>query len=184
MSPSLVVLLNSITLFKSTDSQARPNNECTTNAVGKGPVASPDTAHNFLRSKELAFSADNAPTPSNYTKTFGNLKAAIQTNGYLGYAALETYDTNACAAKCTATAGCQGINIYFERDPSKLPGPSCANPPSTTVIKCTLWGVHVTEENATNLGQKNNDFMIAVAGSNGYNREANGILHNNAYVRL
>ncbi|KAF2641886.1 hypothetical protein P280DRAFT_516900 [Massarina eburnea CBS 473.64] len=147
----------------------RRDNNCTLNLLGKGPVASPDTVYGFLNSQELASSANNAPTPSNYTQSFKNMKAATQADNYLGFVYLDSYDTNTCASNCTATPGCQGINIFFERDPSKGPSPSCTDPPSTTTIKCTLWGVGVTEKNAVNTGQTSSGFTIAMAGSNGYN---------------
>lgn len=84
---------------------------------------------------------------------------------------LKTYDVNACAAKCNAIANCVSINIYFERDPSVNPGSGdsgCANPSSTTNIKCTFWGGPVNAENAINKGQWRNNFQVVIAGSNGY----------------
>jgi hypothetical protein len=55
----------------------------------------------------------------------------------------------------------------FERDPSVVPADSCANPASTTVIKCVLWGSPITAETAVNTGQWRNGFQVVIAGSNG-----------------
>jgi hypothetical protein len=80
-------------------------------------------------------------------------------------------DTQTCANKCNAINGCMAINIYFERDPTVDPGngnSGCANPASTTNIKCVFWGGPVTSDNALNAGQYRNQFQVVVAGSNGY----------------
>ena len=58
--------------------------------------------------------------------------------------------------------------MYIERDPSVDPNKdNCPNPPSTTNFKCTLWGVPVTVEEATNKGQYRDDFQVVITGSNG-----------------
>lgn len=88
--------------------------------------------------------------------------------GYLGFYTLQTYDTNACATKCNAVNGCVSFNLYFERDPTVNPGGGCLNPPSTTTIKCVLWGGPVTTGNTVNTGQPREQFVVAIAGSNGY----------------
>lgn len=76
---------------------------------------------------------------------------------------------NACAAACNKINGCISINIYFERDPTVNPdSPICANPPSTTNIKCVFWGGPVTLSSATNTGQYRDQFQVVIAGSNGY----------------
>lgn len=91
--------------------------------------------------------------------------------GYLGYTTLQTYDSQACANKCNKINGCISFNIYFERDPTVDPGTGnsgCANPPSTTQIKCVFWGGPVDTDNALNVGQWRNQFQVVIAGSNGY----------------
>jgi hypothetical protein len=78
---------------------------------------------------------------------------------------------NLCAAKCNAINGCISINVLYERSPSLEPGTGdsgCANPSSTTLIKCVFWGGPVNNENAVNRGQWRNKFQVAIAGSNGY----------------
>ena len=87
---------------------------------------------------------------------------------YLTFVTLDKYEPLSCAAYCDKTNGCSAFNIYFERDPSKTPNAEdCPNPPSTTNIKCALWGNVVTSQQATNTGQWRNDFQIVVAGSSG-----------------
>lgn len=56
----------------------------------------------------------------------------------MGFTLLTSYDTASCAAQCDAIAGCQGINIAFERSPLVDPGTGCTNPPSTTLIKVSF----------------------------------------------
>ena len=60
------------------------------------------------------------------------------------------------------------FNIYFERGPTVAPGGSCLNPPSTTTIKCALWGGPVSAGDAVNTGQPREQFKVVIAGSNGY----------------
>lgn len=89
----------------------------------------------------------------------------------MGYTTLQSYDVNTCANKCNAINGCVAINIYFERDPSVDPGSGssgCANPSSTTNIKCVFWGGPVSKDNALNAGQFRNQFQVVITGSNGY----------------
>ncbi|KAF2689714.1 hypothetical protein K458DRAFT_400407 [Lentithecium fluviatile CBS 122367] len=127
-----------------------------------------DPAESFQADNELAQVALSASTPSGYTQTFSNKKAASQANGYMGYTLLSSYDTTTCANKCNQALGCQGFNIYFERSPSIVPAPSCPNPPGTPNIFCVLWGGPVTEETARNDGQWRDQFHVVIAGSNGY----------------
>lgn len=91
--------------------------------------------------------------------------------GYLGFINLKTYDSAACAAQCNSVDGCIAVNLFFERDPSVDPGTGnsgCANPRSTTSIKCVMWGGPVNAANALNVGQLRNQFQVVIAGSNGY----------------
>jgi hypothetical protein len=91
-------------------------------------------------------------------------------NQYLGVALLTSYDVNACSAKCNAIKGCNSFNLYHERDPSQEPGTgnTCANPCSTTNIKCAFFSGSVSASDATNKGQFRNKFHVVIAGSNGY----------------
>lgn len=144
---------------------------CTAMPLGKGPVPTPDSVSEFLQSDELSSPANNAPTPSNYTQSFKNLHGSSTANNYLGYITLDSYDINACASNCTSQSDCQAINIFFERDPTLDVGPECQNPPSTTTIKCVFWGSAVAEQNTQNEGYHNYEFVVAIAGSNGYCNE-------------
>ena len=113
-------------------------------------------------------SANDAAQPDGYTTVFQNTNAAVNAPEYLTYVTLDQYEPASCAAYCDKTAGCSAFNIYFERDPSKTPNAKdCPNPPSTTNIKCALWGNAITKQQATNTGQWRDDFQIVIAGSNG-----------------
>jgi hypothetical protein len=144
------------------------NGNCSKLPQGKGPTISPDTPTAFASSEELAASANDAPLPANYTQSFKNLNASSSGADYLGYINMDSYDTNACAANCTAKDDCQSINIFFERDPTLEVGTDCPNPPSTTTIKCAFWGSGVNKANTKNDGFQNKAFVVAIAGSNGY----------------
>ncbi|KEQ68814.1 hypothetical protein M436DRAFT_16524, partial [Aureobasidium namibiae CBS 147.97] len=135
---------------------------------GYGPVPAPDTPSAFLSYSSFVAAATGAPVPSGYTQQFSNLQASSGAYGYLGFYTLQTYDTNACATKCNAVSGCVSFNLYFERDPTVNPGGDCLNPPSTTTIKCALWGGPVTAGNTVNTGQPRGQFVVVIAGSNGY----------------
>lgn len=146
-----------------------PGNICKQLPAGQGPVPYPDTPADFLNFSDFSDAATNAGTPVGYQKTFTNLKAANNANGYLGYSTFSTYDVVGCSQKCNSIVGCQAFNIYYERDPKVEPGSgdNCSNPPSTTTIKCSFWGGPVTQQNAVNAGQWRKNFQIAIAGSNG-----------------
>ncbi|KAK8119239.1 uncharacterized protein PG998_003865 [Apiospora kogelbergensis] len=141
---------------------------CQTQPVGAGPVPSPDTASAFLSYAAFASQASAAPVPSGYTQAFSNIAASSSAYGYMGYTTLQSYDTALCASKCDAISGCSAINIYFERDPTVEPADACANPASTTNIKCVFWGGPVSKDNSKNAGQWRNKFQVVIAGSNGY----------------
>lgn len=75
------------------------------------------------------------------------------------------------------TPGCTGINLYFQRTPSVTPDADCANPASTTSIKCALYASTITltggsvayEEAIGPEDAVGEAFMSVVAGSNAYN---------------
>ncbi|KEQ98104.1 hypothetical protein AUEXF2481DRAFT_468840 [Aureobasidium subglaciale EXF-2481] len=143
---------------------------CATQPLGASaaPTYSPDAASAFASATTFGIVASSAPTPSGYDQTFVNLAASNNAYGYLGFTTLQSYDTQACAAKCNKINGCMAINIYFERDPSLDPGANCPNPSSVTTIKCVFWGGNLDATNANGKGQYRQDFQILIAGSNGY----------------
>ncbi|KAF3040028.1 hypothetical protein E8E11_005906 [Didymella keratinophila] len=123
----------------------------------------------FLGNTSLYREALDAFTPENYTLVFQNMtNSTIQANGYLGYYVLSSYNTSECAQRCTDTIGCQAFNVYFERDPSLVPGPDCQNPPALLTTKCALWGGPISAGNALNAGQYRQLFHVVMSGSNGY----------------
>ncbi|KAI2615352.1 hypothetical protein GGR54DRAFT_650398 [Hypoxylon sp. NC1633] len=144
---------------------------CQANPTGAGPVPSPDTDSAFLAYAPFSTAASQAPTPTGYNGTFVNLQTRADAYGYLGFVTVTSYDTLGCADQCdNVWRGCQGFNIYFERDPVVAPARGCRDPPSTTNIKCVFWGGDVTTETATSTGAYVADFHVVVAGSNGYTR--------------
>jgi len=102
--------------------------------------------------------------------TFQNLHGATQQNGYLGYYTLNSYNTIFCQQKCDAADSCIAFNIYVERSPSLVPGPGCDNPPSTAVYKCSLYSLPISSVTATNTGQQQANFTVAITASNGYTK--------------
>ncbi|KAL1637898.1 hypothetical protein SLS56_000455 [Neofusicoccum ribis] len=136
--------------------------------------SSTDDAASFQSSSTYSSAASSAPCPSGYDKQFTALTGATTGSGYLTYYVLGSYDPSACAAKCDALDNCLGFNIFYERDPSVTPSDSCTNPASTTVIKCSVWGLPVSPSTATNVGQWSGPtdqwFHTVIAGSNGYNK--------------
>jgi hypothetical protein len=126
----------------------------------------PDTAADFLAYSAYSSAANNASTPSGYTKTFTNLNASNNADGYSGYTILSTYDVASCAAQCTTNTNCHAFNIFYERTPSPSSFNSTCS--STATIKCVFWNGPVTASNAVNTGSTQNNFEIVIAGSNGY----------------
>jgi hypothetical protein len=141
---------------------------CAPQPTGAGPVPTPDTASAFRAWGDFASEATRAAVPSGYAQVYQNLQGSSQALGYMGFSLMNTYDTQACADKCSSVLGCIGVNIYYERDPSVEPGSGCDDPPSTTAIKCVLWGGVLTQGGATNTGQWRDQFEVAIAGSNAY----------------
>lgn len=129
-----------------------------------------DTADDFKADPTIASIASNArSTPTGYFQNFKNLDGANSAMNYLGYTVLTTgYDVDYCASKCTNKPGCLAFNIYFERDPTLEPGPTCENPPAFANIKCSFWGTGLDATTATNKGQYRAAFQVAIAGSNAY----------------
>ncbi|PSK58746.1 hypothetical protein B9Z65_6761 [Elsinoe australis] len=146
-----------------------PAATCVPQPLGSGPVPVKDEPAEFLKDRRLSAAATRAEIPVGYVNTFTNLQASNNAYGYMGYTLLPSYNTTLCATTCTAIAGCQSFNLYFERNPSVDPNsPTCLNPPSTTNIKCVFWGGPATADNAVNTGQWRGKFHVVIAGSNGY----------------
>jgi hypothetical protein len=145
--------------------------------LGSGPVPHPDTAEAFISYEELSKAALTAHTPAGFENSFSNLGASIEgPKYYLGYYDLEEYSPSACADHCDGTHNCNTFDVFFERSPTVDPNPHCKNPPSSTLIKCSLWSLsskNVTAT-ATNNGQWRYDFRVVIGGSNGYVRKYEG----------
>ncbi|UPX12672.1 uncharacterized protein EKO05_0003213 [Ascochyta rabiei] len=153
----------------------RKRNACDLQPLGNGPSVSPDNAAAFSSATELSRIARTAGTPSGYQQSFMDQSGSSQQIGYLTYKTYQTYDVQGCADACDSEKYCLGFNIFFERDPSLEPGPNCPDPPSTTNIKCSLYGYPVALKAATNMGQWRQDFQVVIAGSNGYSKSNKGL---------
>lgn len=151
--------------------QVDTSQPCSQQPAGYGPVPSPNTDTAFAKNAAFAAAANNAKTPALYQRTFVNLNGseiADDTNVYMGFYEMKSYNPADCTAICDKTSGCVGTNLYFERSPALLPAAACPNPAGITLIKCALWGSPVSADKATNYGQWREQFHILIAGSNGY----------------
>ncbi|KAH0343596.1 hypothetical protein KCU83_g8814, partial [Aureobasidium melanogenum] len=131
------------------------------------------TAQSVVINPSVVYSAAAAQITDTVADTAGVATATAQVANQkrAACASQPTYDVNLCASKCNAITGCISINIYFEGDPTVDPGSGnsgCANPPSTTTIKCVFWGGPLSFSDAVNTGQWRNQFQVVIAGSNGY----------------
>ncbi|GAB7357499.1 hypothetical protein MBLNU459_g0033t1 [Dothideomycetes sp. NU459] len=150
---------------------------CSAEPAGAGPAISPDTADAFSASTELSDLATNAATPDCYLQAFSNKQGLPQGSYLLNTYTLDAYDPEACKQYCTDTTFCSGINIFFERWPTVMPAVGCANPASTTNIKCALYATTITvfgakdnfEQELGPLDESGESFKVVVAGSNAYN---------------
>ncbi|KAJ9669687.1 hypothetical protein H2201_000071 [Coniosporium apollinis] len=143
--------------------------------LGNGPTPSVDTPEAFSAYQDFSDIANSheAPHPrSPYKRTFVNKDGSTHQNGYLGLHTLSEYSPHLCEAKCDQKEGCVSFNIFFERNPKYTPNSECPNPPSTTNIKCTLWGFPIAAGSAVNKGQTRQQFKVVIAGSNGYTKPA------------
>ena len=136
---------------------------------GAGPIPKPDTPKAFLEYDAFEQTAAAAAAPPSFTRIFYNAKAAIETPDYLTYYTLDSYDVSACEDHCDNTDHCTTFNIFFERAPTVDPNEKCKDPPSTTLIKCSLYSS--PNGNVSNDGQYRSDFQVVIAGSNGYLRD-------------
>ncbi|TKX24502.1 hypothetical protein C1H76_3109 [Elsinoe australis] len=159
----------SLTTTTTATTTSKDPSACTPLPKGSGPVSTPDEAKTFLSDPQYDAISNTADTPQGYSLAFSSLHGATEGNGYLGYYTLKTYNTIQCQQYCDKTDGCQGFDVYLERDPTVNPAPACKNPASTTTIKCSLWGLQVSATTATNQGQWRYDFNVVITASNGYN---------------
>ncbi len=88
---------------------------CSPEPAGNYPTIMPDDPADFLANPNFASIANSAPTPPKFflVDGFHNLEASASDSSYLTYISspLSSYDTNACAAKCTSIHGCVSFNI-------------------------------------------------------------------------
>ncbi|KAF2680763.1 hypothetical protein K458DRAFT_310695 [Lentithecium fluviatile CBS 122367] len=148
-----------------------PLDPCAPQPAAYGPPTTPDTVEAFQKNPVYSKMALEAKTPTGYVQTFKNLSASVQSNSYLAYKILESYDVAGCAKYCDETDLCYGFNVFIERDPAWNPDQcSCTNPASIAQYKCSIFGSSVEKSAATNIGQWRDDFQVVIVGSNGYEK--------------
>ncbi|MCJ1249366.1 hypothetical protein MMC30_006589 [Trapelia coarctata] len=144
---------------------------CEPQPKGSGPLAYADTPEAFLADTNLQSLALNALAPAGYTQVFQNVQASLSASNYMGLYTIDKYDNALCQSICDQKDGCVAFNLYLERDPTLSANTiNCPNPPSTTNIKCTLWGSPISANEAKNTGQYRAKFHVVIAASNGYNK--------------
>ncbi|KAH7113902.1 hypothetical protein B0J11DRAFT_497392 [Dendryphion nanum] len=151
------------------DAIKRGDSNCPALPLGSGPAPNPDTVDSFLSNAFFIETSKTAKDPPGFANTYTNLNAANENKAtYLGYSLLDSYSPSACASFCKTKLGCTSFSIFFERAPSVNLGPLCPDPPSTTLIKCSLYSAAIHPQDATNKGQFRSKFQLVIAGNNGY----------------
>ncbi|KAF1350642.1 hypothetical protein BDV97DRAFT_151820 [Delphinella strobiligena] len=165
-----------------------PEDPCSPQPGGYGPVPSPDTVAAF--ESYAPFHAEASAAPSvvasseqgvEYTQVFRDLNASVNAASYIGLYTLTSYNTTECASLCDKTNLCTSFNLYIERDPSVNPSANdstastvwgywCPDPASITNYKCTLWGSSLDSSEAVNYGEYREQFHTVITASNGYDK--------------
>ncbi|KAF2149659.1 hypothetical protein K461DRAFT_205335, partial [Myriangium duriaei CBS 260.36] len=144
---------------------------CPAQSYAYGYTPSNNTALGFSLDANLGAISVNAMAPAGYTRTAnllsGSILAPLQ---YQTYTELSAYNVTACANYCNNWGGCAAFNIYFERLPSQIPGPSCPNPAASVAVKCALYSSTVTASQANNFGEFRSQFIDLITGSNVYTK--------------
>ncbi|ENI01868.1 hypothetical protein COCC4DRAFT_147315 [Bipolaris maydis ATCC 48331] len=144
--------------------------DCEVQPSGYGPVPKYDNMRGFSYSSEIRHAAENAPIPPGYIESFVSANGSFVGSHYLGHYELKSFDTLE-GTESGHDQICQGFNTYFERAPAIRLGPGCRESASRTIIKCALWGESLRIEGAKNIGYREWDFDVVIAGSNGYSLE-------------
>jgi hypothetical protein len=153
-------------------------------------ISAPNTATNGVHYYNIATLPQGA---SGSSQVFKNLNGAANAAGYLGYYTYSNYDVQGCLQACEQQASnaangnqCVAFNIYIERDPSLSPNAvACPNPAPILNFKCSLYSLPLSPSSATNTGQFQDSFQVAIIGSNGYNKvtSAQAIVVSNTYAQ-
>lgn len=142
---------------------------CALQPVFQTGVSLASGAQAFMADAEINAVAAVAVAPSGFDWIFANFMATVEFQGYLGSTTLVDYDVEICAAKCKNTDKCNSFNLYWQRDPSLLPGFGCADPEPIYSVRCALYSVVFDVETPIdNYGQWETSFAVVVAASNGY----------------
>lgn len=154
--------------------------------TGNAPQVSPDTVAAFVGDSDFsaAATAAGASPPANFDVVDGwiDLDGSASAPGYLTYiqSQLTSYDADFCADYCAGISGCASFVIYYERDAQlvnpntgtpddSLGCPGTATSSSITNIKCAFYSAFLDASQATNTGQYQDEFQVAIAGSTAFN---------------
>ncbi|KAK2614699.1 hypothetical protein N8I77_001504 [Diaporthe amygdali] len=149
------------------------NGICSPERIGAGPRPEVDTPEEFLNFTTLFATARIASTPLGYKLVGQALNGSMYGKVFQGLYYLDEYNPALCASECNEIEDCSAFNVYYERDPTISPSYNgCPNPPSTTNIKCVLWGQSINTDISLNWGEDRCDFKVVVAGSNCYIKQA------------
>lgn len=181
---SIAVLLSTAT---ATPLVKRSEPTACINQVGNAPHVDTDTVAGFHSNTAFsaAASAAAASPPAFYDVAEGwvGLQGSASAPGYLTYIQdqLTSYDAGFCADYCAnKISGCASFVIYYEHDAQTvnpntrtpdvaLGCPGLAASPSVTLVKCAFYSAFLDVSQATNKGQYQGEFQVAIAGSTAFN---------------
>ncbi|RPB22093.1 hypothetical protein L211DRAFT_885774 [Terfezia boudieri ATCC MYA-4762] len=140
------------------------NSEIITDAVDQ---TISNTPSKLKRDNEHKKRYTTLPLPVGWFYAFKNLNGATETSSYMTYKILPASTPNLAQAGadfCQSVVGCTFFNIYTEKF-----GPN----PADKVIKCSLYSLPSSADQATNVGQWRDGYLVTISGSWGFSR----ILH-------
>ncbi|EDU48846.1 hypothetical protein PtrSN002B_002018 [Pyrenophora tritici-repentis] len=150
---------------------------CASNGPSTAPEPVVNTLDGFKNEKLYTHISKIVRNVPGYEAVITAADCAIASPKYMTYISLKHYNPTACAQACNMHAGCDGFNIYVQREPGVQPSQNCPNPTAIAVTRCALYSEPVTKSQCTNEGQKigpvdyhNLPFEVAIRGSNAYNK--------------
>ncbi|KAF4553519.1 Hypothetical protein D9617_6g092500 [Elsinoe fawcettii] len=125
---------------------------------------------NFYNDTVFNTASKAGVAPKGYSWVYQGFYASANTDYYMSYMPMSTYNVTACAAICDNTPYCRSFNIFYERTPSLSPAPACPNPTAFTAIRCTFWNIVLQPKHASNYGEWRQSFPLVITGSNAYTK--------------
>lgn len=103
----LTILLTAGTAAAAAAASAASGEPCSKLHNSTAVEPSPNTLEAFKSEKAYDNFASNVPVPLGYDSAFKNFNASVDSNAYLLYENLDSYDVEACADLCDKTRGCR-----------------------------------------------------------------------------